>query len=162
MSEAPTNAPGLSADQADEIRRRVGPNRIPEPPRPGVPARVLEQLRDPMIVLLVVAAVVAGSLRDWSSTVIIAMVVVFNTAAGVVQQLRAERAMAALRQLVSPRAEVRRDGEGHGGPRRAHRHGRVRGAERRGVVVGGDVRADPIGARGGWRTGWPAQGPARR
>lgn len=102
---------GLSTEQADEVLRRVGPNRIPEPARPGVVRRVLEQLRDPMIVLLVVAAILAGSLGDWSSTAIIALVVVFNTGAGVLQQVRAERAMVALRRLVSPHAEVRRDGD---------------------------------------------------
>lgn len=102
---------GLSSAQAAQEWARSGPNRVPEPPRPGVGRRVLEQLRDPMIVVLLVATVVAGSLRDWSSTAIIALVVVFNTSAGVVQQLRADRAMVALRRLVSPQAEVLRDGD---------------------------------------------------
>jgi Ca2+-transporting ATPase len=110
MTEAAQGLPGLSTEQADEVRSRVGLNRIPDPPRPGVLGRVLAQLRDPMLVLLIVAAVLAGSLGDWSSTAIIALVVVFNTGAGVVQQVRAERAMSALRQLISPHAEVRRDG----------------------------------------------------
>jgi Ca2+-transporting ATPase len=71
---------------------------------------VLAQLRDPMIMLLLAAAVLAISLRDLTDTAVIAVVVVLNSAVGVVQELRAERALAALRGLSAPTARLLRDG----------------------------------------------------
>ena len=102
---------GLTSAQAAATLAQVGPNRLPDPPRRGVTRRVLEQLRDPMILLLLAAASLTTYLRDWSNTAIILVVVAFNTTVGVVQELRAERAMAALRQMVAPVARVLRDGE---------------------------------------------------
>jgi Ca2+-transporting ATPase len=101
---------GLTSDGAAEILASAGPNRLPDPPRRGVARRVAEQLRDPMILLLLAAAGLTIYLRDWPNTVIILAVVLFNTTVGVVQEVRAERAMAALRQLVAPQTHVVRDG----------------------------------------------------
>lgn len=111
MSEsvAVATPPGLTSARAQELLDEVGPNRLPDPPRVSVVRRAGVQLRDPMILLLLAAAVLTSFLRDWSNTVIISAVVVFNTVAGVVQELRAERAMASLRRLVSPVAQVWRD-----------------------------------------------------
>jgi len=106
-----TSDAGLSSAQAAEGLARWGPNRVPEPPRVSLVRRVLVQVRDPMILLLVVAAVVAAVLGNHASMAIILLVIVVNTTAGVVQELRAEHAMAALRVLAHPEAEVRRDGE---------------------------------------------------
>ena len=92
---------GLTSDTAARTLVAVGPNLLPDPPRRGVARRVSEQLRDPMILLLLAAATLTTYLHDWSNTVIILVVVVFNTTVGVVQELRAERAMAALRRLVA-------------------------------------------------------------
>jgi Ca2+-transporting ATPase len=72
--------------------------------------RVADQLRDPMILLLQAAAVLSAVLRDWPSTVIIVLVVLFNTTLGVLQQRRADRVMAELARLSAPSARVRRDG----------------------------------------------------
>jgi Ca2+-transporting ATPase len=102
---------GLSSAQAAIRLREVGPNRLPQPRRRGLLGRVSDQLRDPMILLLMGAATLTATLHDWPDTVIIAMVVVFNTAAGVVQQFRAERAMTALHLLTAPVAHVSRDRE---------------------------------------------------
>lgn len=104
---APT---GLTSHEAQRLLSEVGPNRAPEPPRRGVLGRTLDQLRDPMILLLLAASSVTAALRDWPDTIIIMAVVVFNTTAGVVQQFRAERAMDEIRKLVAPTARVRRDG----------------------------------------------------
>lgn len=101
---------GLTAAEAARRLSVDGPNRLPDPPHHGRLARVAEQLRDPMILLLLAAAALTLVLRDWSNTVIIVAVVLFNTVAGVTQQTRAERAMSALRDLVAPVAQVRRSG----------------------------------------------------
>lgn len=101
---------GLSEREASDLRARVGPNVIPEPARPGPLSRVLAQLRDPMIMLLLGAAVLSVVLGDVTDTAVIAVVVVLNTAVGVAQELRAERSLAALRQLSAPSARILRDG----------------------------------------------------
>jgi P-type Ca2+ transporter type 2C len=101
---------GLTSDQAAALLREVGANHPPEPHRRSTAARVGDQLRDPMILLLQGAAVLSALLRDWSSTAIIATVVVFNTTVGVLQQHRADRVMAELGRLSAPTALARRDG----------------------------------------------------
>jgi Ca2+-transporting ATPase len=101
---------GLTSTAAAEKLATVGPNRLPDPPRRGLVGRVAEQLRDPMILLLLAAAALTIYLRDWPNTVIILAVVVFNTTVGVVQEVRAERAMESLHRLVAPRTHVVRDG----------------------------------------------------
>lgn len=101
---------GLTSEAAAEILATVGHNRLPDPPRRRVAGRVGQQLRDPMILLLLGAAALTTHLRDWPNTVIILLVVVFNTTVGVVQEVRAERAMESLRRLVAPMTHVVRDG----------------------------------------------------
>ncbi|WP_404382924.1 cation-transporting P-type ATPase [Knoellia locipacati] len=101
---------GLTSREAERLLAEIGPNRAPEPRRRGVLARAVEQLRDPMILLLLAASAVTTALRDWPDTTIILAVVVFNTTVGVVQQFRAERAMDEIRKLVAATARVRRDG----------------------------------------------------
>ncbi|MEN9819085.1 MAG: hypothetical protein RLZ32_2965, partial [Gemmatimonadota bacterium] len=104
-------ARGLSADQAAERLARHGPNALPEGnARPWW--RVLaDQLRDVMVVVLAAAAVVAGIAGEPQDAAVIAAILVLNTLLGVLQELRAERAMQALRTLTAPAATVRRDGQ---------------------------------------------------
>jgi len=103
-------ASGLTSDEAARLLLEVGPNRLPDPPPRRLAGRVGEQVRDPMILLLLAAASLTAVLHDMPNTAIIAAVVVFNTGAGVVQQVRAERAMAALHRLVASVSQVCRDG----------------------------------------------------
>ncbi|HEX6920082.1 MAG TPA: cation-transporting P-type ATPase [Actinomycetes bacterium] len=111
VGPAPAPLPtGLTGAEAARRLAEHGPNVIPEPPPPKTLHRVLAQLRDPMIMLLLGAAVLTVALRDWTDFTVIALVVVLNTAVGVAQEVRAERAVAALRRLGSPVARVVRDG----------------------------------------------------
>jgi Ca2+-transporting ATPase len=109
-TDVATGRRGLTERQAARRLAEFGPNTIPERRPPGIPARVIAQLRDPMIMLLLGAAVLALSLRDVTDTAVIAVVIVLNTAVGVAQELRAERALTALRRLSAPTARVVRDG----------------------------------------------------
>lgn len=101
---------GLS--YAEALRRLTddGPNAVPAAAPTTLVARVLAQLRDPMILLLGAAFVVVLALGDVPDASIIAMVVLVNTSIGVVQERRAEQAMAALGRMAAPRAHVLRDG----------------------------------------------------
>ncbi|MER7251375.1 cation-transporting P-type ATPase [Kribbella sp. NPDC000426] len=99
---------GLSTRQAALALVEHGPNTIPAPRPPSPWLRVLAQLRDPMILLLIAAAVLTASLHDLTDLTVILVVVVLNTTVGVVQEIRAEHALAALNRLAAPHATVRR------------------------------------------------------
>jgi Ca2+-transporting ATPase len=101
---------GLSGADAAAIRARSGPNSLPEPKPRSVPARIGSQLRDPLVLVLLAAMAVTVALRDLADFAVIALVIVLNTTVGVVQEIRADRAVAALRQLAAPVARVVRDG----------------------------------------------------
>ena len=105
-----TSVRGLGTAEAKEILRRHGPNELPATTRPHLAARVVGQLQDPMIMVLCAAWAVVLAIGDRQDATIIAAVVVLNTVIGVVQEVRAQRAVDALTQLATPRAHVRRDG----------------------------------------------------
>ncbi|NUW39468.1 cation-translocating P-type ATPase [Nonomuraea rhodomycinica] len=101
---------GLSSAEAAARLDRDGPNRLPQ--RPPVPLwrRVAGQLRDPLIIVLLVAAALTMVTRDWTDMAVILLVIVVNTAVGVGQEVRADRAISALSRLTAPAARVVRDG----------------------------------------------------
>lgn len=106
-----TPATGLSAGEAARRLVRHGPNEIPaEPPTP-VWRRVLQQLRDPLILVLLVAAALTIATGDLSDAAVILFVITVNTVVGVVQEVRAEQAVMALSAMSAPAARVVRDSE---------------------------------------------------
>ena len=88
----------------------VGPNEVEQQAHVSVASRILAQLRDPLNLVLVVACVLTVVTSDWTDAAVIAFVVIINSAVGVVQELRADHAVAALAQMTSPSVRVRRDG----------------------------------------------------
>ncbi len=110
-SSRPLRTRGLSSEEAARRLAQHGSNDLPGRASRGVPARVGGQLRDPMILLLLAAATVTIAVGDVTDTVVIALVVVLNSAIGVVQEVRADRAIAELGRLAAPVARVVRDGE---------------------------------------------------
>ena len=101
---------GLSTAEARRARDRDGLNEVPAEPGPRLVYRIGRQLADPLILLLLAAATVTAVLRDVTDTAVMLLVIVVNTAVGVAQEVRADRAVAALRQLGAPTARVLRDG----------------------------------------------------
>jgi len=101
---------GLDSGEAAHRLQTYGPNRPPSPRPRRLHTRVWAQVKDPMILLLLAAGTLTFALEDFRDTVIIAAVVVFNTLIGVVQEIRSDRAIAALHALTTPLAKVRRDG----------------------------------------------------
>ena len=93
---------GLSTADARARLDRDGPNTLPS--RPGVPVwrRVLSQLRDPLIVVLLVAVALTVVTGDWTDAAVIVLVIVVNTTVGVAQEVKADRAITALACLMSP------------------------------------------------------------
>ncbi|GAB7006620.1 cation-translocating P-type ATPase [Nocardioides sp. AN3] len=102
---------GLSSGEAARRLEVVGPNEVPRPRPRTMLARIGLQLADPMILMLCAAFVIVCWLGDASDAVIIAAVVALNTTLGVLQERRAEHAMAALDQMAAPHARVLRDGD---------------------------------------------------
>ncbi|MEQ4304694.1 cation-transporting P-type ATPase, partial [Plantactinospora sp. B6F1] len=109
-STAPVVARGLTAQAAAARLRAEGPNTVAAPARRHLVTRIARQLGDPLVALLIAAAVVTTALGDHPDTVVIALVVVVNTAIGVFQEVRADRAIAALDRMAAPTARVERDG----------------------------------------------------
>ncbi|HCU94612.1 MAG TPA: ATPase [Actinobacteria bacterium] len=102
---------GLTSVEAAARLARDGQNLLP-PPRP-VPLwhRIATQLRDPLVLVLLVAAVLTIATGDWTDASVILLVIVVNTSVGVIQEVKAGQAIAALTQLAAPEARVLRDGK---------------------------------------------------
>jgi P-type Ca2+ transporter type 2C len=101
---------GLTSAVAAAQLVHDGPNALPQRHRMAVWQRVLLQLHDPLIIVLLVAAVLTIVTGDWTDAAVIALVIVVNTSVGVVQEVKADRAITALTALSAPEVRVLRDG----------------------------------------------------
>ena len=110
MEELGSSPAGLSAQEAAARLARDGENALKEKDPPTRLQMFLAQLRDPMIYVLIAAAVISIALREFSDAVIILCVVLLNAIVGMVQEGKAQRALDALKKMSSPTATVRRDG----------------------------------------------------
>ena len=101
---------GLSSAEAARRLQQYGRNELQEKPHPGFLQLVIDQLNNFVIILLIVAAVISALLGDWVESAAILLIVVLNAVLGVVQESRAEQALAALKKMASPEALVVGDG----------------------------------------------------
>jgi Ca2+-transporting ATPase len=101
---------GLSAAEAQSRLAEHGPNELREKPPTPFWKLVLAQLNNFVTILLVVAAAISALLGDMIEAVVIMAIVVLNAVLGVVQESRAEKALAALKKMAAPEAETIRDG----------------------------------------------------
>jgi Ca2+-transporting ATPase len=101
---------GLSESEAAERLARFGPNELHEAPRPGFWHNLIDQFNNFIVIVLIVASIVSAVLGDYFEAAAIMAIVVLNAALGVIQEQRAEQALAALRKLAAPDAYVIRDG----------------------------------------------------
>ncbi|HVA06551.1 MAG TPA: cation-transporting P-type ATPase, partial [Acidimicrobiales bacterium] len=101
---------GLSGAEATKRLVVAGRNEMQRPRRLSVWSSIGTQLRDPLIVVLLVASVLTLATGDLVDAAVIAIVIVVNSTVGVTQELRADRAVTALSQLAVPTVRVRRDG----------------------------------------------------
>ncbi|MFJ8743337.1 cation-translocating P-type ATPase [Embleya sp. NPDC127516] len=104
------SATGLTTRQAQTKRAECGSNTIERAEQTPVWARVVAQLRDPLVLVLLAAAVLTSVTGDFADTAIILVVVMVNTVVGVAQAIRADHAVTALSDLAAPGVRVRRDG----------------------------------------------------
>lgn len=101
---------GLTAAEAGRRLAMYGRNEMKAPRKKTAAESFLEQLNDPLIYVLIVAAAVSVFLGEISDAVIIGVVVILNAAVGVLQEGKAKRALESLKKLTSPKAFVIRDG----------------------------------------------------
>ena len=101
---------GLSREEAEARLRQYGPNRLPEGRRVGPVLRFLRQFHNLLLYLMLGAALVTAVLGHWVDTGVIIGAVLINAIIGFIQEGKAENALAGIRQLLSSRATVIRDG----------------------------------------------------
>ena len=110
-------AEGLTTQQAKERLEKYGPNKLKEGEKPTLLQRFLTQLKDPMLIILLIAAAVSaltGMLaneNEWAEVIIILAVVLLNAILGVIQESKAEAAIEALQTMTAATCKVLRDGK---------------------------------------------------
>jgi Ca2+-transporting ATPase len=101
---------GLSEEEASRRLEQFGPNELEEAAKPSLFSLIFEQFKNFIVIVLVVAALAAALLGDYIEAAAILAIVVLNAILGVVQERKAEEALAALRRLAAPDALVLREG----------------------------------------------------
>jgi len=101
---------GLSTGEAVRRRQEQGANRLPEPPPLSWWRILVRQFTDVVVLVLLAAAVIAAFVGEPQDSLAIALILLLNAALGFGQEYRTERALATLKALAAPHAQVRRDG----------------------------------------------------
>jgi Ca2+-transporting ATPase len=101
---------GLSAAEVEDRQQRCGPNVITQQEGKGPIIVFLEQFNQPLVYLLLAAAVITALLQDWVETWVIIAVVLINALIGFVQEIKAAKALQALAKGMQSDATVLRDG----------------------------------------------------
>ena len=100
----------LTSEQAKKNQEKYGYNELSEGKKKSVFQVFLEQFKDFLVIILIIAAVVSGFLGDAESAAVIFVVITMNAVLGTVQTVKAEQSLNGLKQLSAPMAKVVRDG----------------------------------------------------
>ena len=106
-----TSVEGLSDAEAAERLRTNGRNELRSKPKKTILQMLKEQIVDPMVLILLGAAVFSAVLKEWTEAAVIFIIVVVNAIIGIVQEKKAQSSMEALRSMSAPTARVLRQGE---------------------------------------------------
>jgi Ca2+-transporting ATPase len=101
---------GLSPEVARQRLAEVGPNELREAPRPPFWKLVLQQFESFLVMMLIIASIISALLGDYVEAAAIMAIVLLNAIIGVVQESKAEEALAALKKMAAPNANVMRGG----------------------------------------------------
>ena len=109
---------GLSSSQISSLQAQYGENKLREKKKKGLLARFLDQFKDVMIIILLIAAVISFGIaayennpKEYFEPLLILIIVIVNAIIGVLQENKAEKALDALQNLSAPHARVIRDGK---------------------------------------------------
>ena len=111
LEELKTGSGGLSSQQAKDNLAKYGKNALIEGKRKTTLQVFLEQFKDLMVIILIIAAVISAFTGELESTLVIIAVLVLNAILGTVQHIKAEKSLESLKSLSSPSAKVLRDGK---------------------------------------------------
>lgn len=118
IGEVNSSEQGLTSAQAQERLEKNGKNKLAEGKKESLLHRFLKQLADPMIIILIVAAVISaitasigGEGEGYADVIIIMVVVLINAILGVYQESKAEKAIEALQEIAAAKSKVMRDGK---------------------------------------------------
>ena len=106
-----TGTEGLSEKQAAENQNKFGKNELAEGKRKNPIVLFLEQYKDFLVIILIIAAIISGILGDLESSIVIFVVITINAILGTVQNIKAEQSLNSLKEMSAPTAKVIRDGE---------------------------------------------------
>ena len=101
---------GLSAEEVSKRQAKYGPNSLQEKAKVTIWQKILQQLADVMVIILIIACLISAFTGDAIEAAVILVVVVINAVLGVVQEGKAEKALEALQKMAAPHARVLRDG----------------------------------------------------
>lgn len=111
LDELKTSQEGLSDDEAARRLAEHGYNRLRSRPPKTVLQMLKEQISDPMVLILIGAAVLSAVLREWTEAFVIFLIVILNAVISIVQEKSAQTSLEALKQIGAPTARVLREGE---------------------------------------------------
>lgn len=101
----------LSNQQVKINQEKYGLNELVETKAKSIPMIFLEQYKDFLVIILIIAALISGFLGDIESAIVILIVITINAILGTVQTVKAEQSLNSLKELSSPSAKVLRDGK---------------------------------------------------
>ena len=101
---------GLSSEEAAKRLSQYGQNQLDEAPGKTFFQMLLDQFKDFIVIMLIVASIISAVLGEYYESAAIIAIVILNATLGVVQERRAEQALAALKKLAAPEAQVLREG----------------------------------------------------
>ena len=101
----------LTAQQAAANREKYGPNELADGKKKPILRIFLEQFRDFLVIILIIAAAISGVLGDLESTAVILIVITINAILGTVQTIKAEQSLDSLKKMSAPEAKVLREGQ---------------------------------------------------
>ncbi len=101
---------GLTTQQVAEHQEKYGTNKMEQGKKKPVWVLFLEQFKDFLVIILIIAALISAVMNDIESFVVIIAVITMNAILGTVQTVKAEKSLADLKQLSAPTATVLRDG----------------------------------------------------
>lgn len=116
LAEQQSSPEGLASDEAGLRLSRYGKNELEKGKKDSIVKRFLKELSDPMIIILIVAAVISGITafyegESFADVIIIMAVVIINAVLGVFQESKAEAAIEALQEIAAATSKVLRDGK---------------------------------------------------
>ncbi|MFC7442362.1 calcium-translocating P-type ATPase, SERCA-type [Laceyella putida] len=101
---------GLSDKEAKDRLKQIGPNQLAEGEKASWLSLFIEQFKDFMVLVLLVATLISGLLGEYTDAIAIIAIVLLNALLGFIQEVRAEKSLSALKKLSAPTAKVLREG----------------------------------------------------